>query len=475
MLQTAAHGAAGGWWWAGELGAETDRPRYRGLVKLLSPLDQMFARMETPDTPMHIGALAIFDLPEGASPGFTRELYEAFSNLDFLPFPFDSVIAGPNMAYWKKVRPDASYHVRLSSLPRPGDERDLGLLVERLHSTPLDMTKPLWEVHLIEGLRGDKFAFYFKAHHCAVDGMGAMSYIKSWLTTDPDAPPGSAAAEPHEDDGNLAGELVAATAKRTVAGITAAGELLGKLTGMIGGANSSIQAAMRTPRTLFNTPITRHRRLAVRVLELHRLKAVAGATGTTVNDVVLASIGGACRRYLIERDALPDQTLTASVPVGIDRDAETVNAASGFVTPLGTTTADPVERLREINAVTSRGKAELMAMTPNALHHYSMLGLLPLAVGQKTGALGLIPPLFNFTVSNVVLGKQPLYLAGARLDLLVPVSFLLDGYGLNVTLVGYTDKVALGFVGCRDTMPHLQRLARHTGDALDELAALALA
>lgn len=431
--------------------------------------------MESPNTPMHIGALAVFELPDGASTSFTRDLYEAFSQLDFLPFPFDSVIAGPNLAYWKKVRPDASYHVRLSSLPRPGSDRDLGILVERLHSTPLDMTKPLWEAHIIEGLEGNRFAFYFKAHHCAVDGMGAINYIKSWLTTDPDAPPGSGTPEVPQGEESLAGELAIAAARETIAGLTAAGELLGRLTRMISGTNSFIQAAMKTPRSMFNTSITRHRRLAVEILELPRLKSVAAATGTTVNDVVLASIGGACRRYLLELDALPDQTLTASVPVGFDRDADTVNAASGFVTPLGTTTADPIERLREITAVTSRGKAEVLAMTPNALQHYSMLGLLPLAVGQKTGALGMIPPLFNCTVSNIVLGRQPLYLGGARLELIVPVSFLMDGYSLNVTLVGYTDKVTLGFVGCRDTIPHLQRLAQYTGAAFDEIEAAATA
>ena len=440
-------------------------------MKLLSPLDQMLARMESPRTPMHIGALAIFDLPRGARRSFTRDLYEAFSELAFLPFPFDSVIAGgPSMAYWKQVQPDPGYHVRLSALPHPGTARDLGALVEQLHSTPLDMSKPLWEAHLIEGLSGRQFAFYFKAHHCAVDGMGGVNYIKSWLTTDPKAPPGSGKPAALDEDYNLA-SVFAVTTKRAVERVSATGELVGKLAGMMRGANSSMKAGLKTPRTPFNARITRHRRLAVQVLELPRVKAVAAATGTTVNDVILASVGGACRRYLEEQDALPDKTLTASVAVGIERDADTVNAASGFVAPLGTATEDPVERLREISASTSRGKADLLAMSPNALEHYSVMGLLPIAVGQKTGALGTFPPLFNFTVSNVVLSKQPLYLSGAKLDVIVPVSFLFDGYGLNVTLVGYTDKVALGFLGCRDTLPHLQRLAQYTGQAFEELEA----
>lgn len=439
-------------------------------MKLLSPLDQMFARMESPRTPMHIGALAIFELPEGAPASFTRDLYEAFSRMDYLPFPFDSVIAGgPTMAFWKQVQPDPSYHVRFAALPHPGTERDLGALVERLHSTPLDMSKPLWEAHLVEGLSGGRFAFYFKAHHCATDGMGAMNYINRWLTADPAAPPGSERPEADDEEFNLANVFAAVSVKRAVEGVSAVGELLPKLASMIVGANSTVRAALKTPATPFNGQVTQHRRLAVEVLSLPRVKAVSAAAGATVNDVILAAVGGGCRRYLAELDALPEHTLTASVPVGLERDVDTLNAAAGFVTPLGTSIDDPRERLQMISASTNRAKGELQAMSTNALEHFSLFGLLPIALGQKTGVLGVIPPLFNLTVSNVVLSKQPLYLCGAKLDVIVPVSFLCDGYGLNVTLVGYTDKVALGFVGCRDTLPHLQRLARYAVGAFEEL------
>lgn len=444
-------------------------------MKLLSPVDQMFARMETNRTPMHIGALAIFHLPPDAPPTFVRDLHAAFSELSFLPFPFDSVIGRRGgMAAWERVEPDPAYHVRLSALPSPGGERDLGALVERLHSNPLDMDKPLWEAHIIEGLADDRFAFYFKAHHCAVDGMGAMNLIRSWLTTDPAAVPGSEDVPADDADYNLASVFAVTTAKRAVEGVSATSEIAAKLVSMMRGANSQVRAALRTPRTPFNTRITRHRRIALQVLELPRLKVVAQATGTTVNDVILTALGGAVRRYLLEQDALPDSSVTVSVPVGIEREVDTLNAATGFVAPLGTAIERPLERLLSIAAATARGKSELLAMSPNALQHYTLAGLIPLAVGQKTGALQVIPPLFNFTVSNVVLSKDPLYLGGAELDLIVPVSFLCDGYGLNVTLVGYTDRVALGFVGCRDTLPHLQRIAQYTLTAFEELETAAL-
>ncbi len=442
-------------------------------MRLLSAVDTMFLRMESRRTPMHIGALMTFRLPEDAGPDYVRSRYEAFSRLEFLPFPFDSVVIDGVLPEWRAVRPDPEYHVRLSALPWPGTNVDLGALVARLHSHPLDLSRPLWEAHFIEGLSGGRFAVYFKAHHCAVDGMGAVNTIKKWLSTEPDryAPLSEAAPRPEVPDRSRAVAVATELWHRTTEGVTGVAEMVGSLVGMVGGANSHVQATLATPRAPFNATLTPQRRLAVQVIELARLKAVAKATGTTVNDVTLAVCGAALRRYLDERGELPAHTLTASVPVGWERDEDTLNAAAGFVCPLVTDESDPLRRLAVINASTARGKKELLAMSPNALHQYTLMGLLPLTIGQKTGALTRIPPLFNLTVSNVVLSREPLYLAGALLDTIAPVSFLCDGYGLNITVVGYTDKVILGFVGCRDTIPHLQRLAVYSRDALDELEA----
>lgn len=445
-------------------------------MKLLSPVDSMFVRMETSRAPLHIGCGAVFELPEGAGPGFVRDLHQAFSQLAWVPFPYDSVVDhGPAGAIssWRKVKPDPSYHVRLSALPSPGTDAQLGQLIERLHSHPLDLTKPLWEAHVIEGLEGNRFAFYFKAHHGATDGLGAMRTIKQWLSTDPSgaAGPDAAGAEVKADlakADRAAIRLARSIVGSAVATVGATGEMAGKVVEMAMGANSAVLGALRTPRTPFNKKVTRNRRLAVAELGLERMKAIATATDTTVNDVLLTALSGAVRSYLTELDALPSRTLTASVPVGIDRDEETINAAAGFVCPLGTDVADPVERLHGINAVTSRGKKELVALSPGALQQFTLAGLLPIAFSQKVVTA---PPLFNFVVSNLVLSKEPLYLAGAKLQTIMPVSFLSDGYGLNVTLIGYDGKVTIGFVGCRDTLPHLQRLAKYTYLALEELEA----
>jgi len=443
-------------------------------VKLLSPVDSMFVRMETSRAPLHIGCGAIFELPADAGPDFVKDLHGAFAELSWLPFPYDSVVDhGPANALsrWVRTEPDPEYHVRLLALPAPGNDAQLGQLIERLHSKPLDLSRPLWEAYVIEGLDQGRFAFYFKAHHGATDGLGAMRTIKQWLSTDPSGNVGPGGAESPEKAEleraeNRAVRLTRTIFDQVVANVGFAGEMAGKIVEMGLGANSAVLGALRTPRTPFNRKVTSNRRMAKTELDLPRMRTLAQLTGTTVNDVVLTSLAGAVRRYLTELDQLPNRTLTASVPVGIDRDEGTINAAAGFVCPLGTDLADPLERLVGINAVTTRGKKELVALSPGALQQFTLAGLLPIAFSQKVMTA---PPLFNFVVSNLVLSKEPLYLAGAKLLSMVPVSFLTDGYGLNVTLIGYGDKVTLGFVGCRDTIPHLQRLAIYTDDALDEL------
>lgn len=439
-------------------------------MKLLSPLDHALLRMESERTPMHIGALAIFRLPGDAPTGFVRDVYEAFSELAFLPFPYDSVPSDlplADAAYWTQVQPDAGYHVRFDALPAPGGEVELGRLVERLHSTPLDLSRPLWEAHVIEGLADNRFAFYFKAHHAATDGMGAIATIKAWLSTDPDALPASGVAEPTAP---LAWhQKLTILPRRATEGALATAEVLNRLVAMARGEDSFVRSAIRTPRTIFNQRLTGHRRVAIQSLELERLKTIARAGGVTVNDVVLATLGGAVRRYLQDEDALPDHSLTASVPMGLERDETTLNAAVGFVTPLGTDIEDHRERLAAIHTLTTRGKSDLDSMSRAAQDHFTLLGLAPLILAQKTGLAQKLPSLFNFTVSNVVLSREKLYLLGAELEMMAPISFLVDGYGLNVTLIGYGDKVTLGFVGCRDTVPHLQRLAVHTAEALAEL------
>lgn len=241
---------------------------------------------------------------------------------------------------------------------------------------------------------------------------------------------------------------------------------------MIKGEDSGARMALHTPRSLFNKPVSQHRRLGTQMLSLVTLKEIARKTDTTVNDVLLAVVGGAVRRYLEERHE-PLDSLLASVPMGLSRDPSMGggNAAVGFVVPVGTDVQDPYARLKMISRITRRSKQEIAAMPRVAQSQLALLGLSPFVAGQMMGVLPKLPPMFNFVVSNVVLSKEPLYLMGAELEAVYPVSFLFDGYAINITLVGYTDRVAIGFLGCREAVPSLQRLAVYTRDALAELSA----
>ena len=462
-------------------------------MKYLSPLDAAFLRMESTRTPMHVGALMTFRLPENAPRDFLRQLLAQMRTEPFMPPPFGCKLAHNRLRRiapaWEDTEVDMDYHIRHSALPYPGGERELGQLVARLHSHPMDFARPLWECHLIEGLeastgprgdeapRGGRFGFYFKAHHCCIDGMGAVRMVKGWLAETPDdrSAPGLRLVKPEPPAAEKKNRTAGSRLKKSVA--FAGGQLRGlqdlvktlrKMSQQ--GPGEGTRAAMATPRSLFNVPITAQRRLGTQLLDLSRVKAVGAVTGTTVNDVSLAIIGGAVRRYLLEQDQLPAKTLMASVPVALARpEGKGGNAVAGFVCPLLTDESDPVKRLERISEVTTRSKAQLMEMSPTALEQFALLGISPLLLGQMTGVLPRLPPFFNFVVSNVVLSKKPLYLLGAQLEAMYPVSFLFDGYALNITLVGYMDRIAVGILGCRDTIPSLQRLAVYTGEALTEL------
>lgn len=447
------------------------------MSRYLSPLDAAFLRMESRRTPMHVGALLVFQLPPDAPPDFLRKLLHQMREQPFMPPPFDCRLAqsrlGQLLPRWEPVQCDMDYHIRHSALPYPGGERELGAQVARLHSRPLDLTRPVWEATLIEGLENRRFAFYFKAHHCAIDGIGAMNMVRAWLSDDPNdrSPPGMPKMPQRERPPEAHASLLRKLAKGTRGNARAVAELMKTLYQLSqGGKESVLRAAATTPRTLFNVRISQQRRLGTQLLDLPRIKAITAATGTTVNDVALAVCSGAVRRYLLEMDALPEASLTASVPMGLPRsDGKTGTAVTGFVCPLATDEADPVKRLRRIATVTDRTKKQMLTMSSRALEQVALLGIAPLLLGQMAGVLSKVPPFFNFVVSNVIASKTPLYLAGARMEAMYPISFLFDGYAINVTLIGYGDKIAVGFIGCRDAIPHLQRLAVYTREALAEL------
>ncbi len=453
-------------------------------MNLLNALDASFVRMESKRTPMHVAALMIFQLPADAPAQYLSDLFAFMRSQPVVNPPYNWRLkqsrSSKFLPQWEEVKNiDIDYHLRHSALPHPGGERELGVLVSRLHSIPMDMTKPLWECHLIEGLEDRRFAVYQKAHHSAVDGFSAIKMMNLWLSDDPEeatsAGPWSVALEPRATKQGAPAlvnpnEIIRKALKLSGKNLQGTGKLIGKMREMTRNADNphgGLPNPMQIPRTLFNGRITKHRRVATQWLEMSRIRHISKTTGATVNDVCLALLGGALRCYLQDQNALPERTLYASVPIGLPHlNDKPGNRVIGFVCPLGTHFAEPMERLEYINATTSDTKEKMKTLPDEALDQYSVLGIAPMLLGQITGLSQRLPPMFNVTVSNVVASRQPKYFRGSEMEAIYPVSLLFDGHTLNVTIVGYADKVAFGIVGCRDTIPNLQRIAVYTGEAL---------
>ena len=461
----------------------------------------MFIYGETSSSKMHVAGLLPFTPPAGAPSDYLRRMVDEARSQDVVA-PWNRKLANPRLQFsplhsWVTDKDfDFDYHVRRSALASPGDERELGILVSRLHSNHLDLTRPPWELHVIEGLEGGRFALYMKIHHALVDGYSAMRMLGRSLSTDPQdrstrmffnvpAPARTRRGSGEDASSNpLTATLRAlgGVGSAVTGGVSAAVDLTSALVNTQlrrDGDNVHISGSASAPHSILNARISRNRRFATQQYEFDRLKKLSAQHGATINDVALAIIGGGLRKFLSDFDKLPDRSLIAFLPVNVrpKGDEGGGNAVGAMLAPMGTDIEDPVERLVTITAATRAAKAQLQSMSPAAIIAYSAAVLAP-AGGQIAGALtGVQPPwpyTFNLCVSNVPGPREPLYFNGSRLEATYPVSIPIHGMALNITLQSYADTMNLGFVGCRDRLPHLQRLAVYTGDALTELEAASL-
>jgi WS/DGAT/MGAT family acyltransferase len=446
-------------------------------------LDSVFLAGESRETMMHVGGLMPFMPAADTAPDFLRRLMEEIkASREVLP-PWNfklrtpEVLAHPLQRWVEDDDIDLDYHVRRSALPSPGDERELGVLVSRLHSHQLDFTRPPWELHIIEGLSGGRFALYAKIHHSLVDGFTAMRMLARSLSSDPgalDTPMFYALPQ--------AGRPAADTTVPSLGAMVAlARDQLGTTKNVSRAMLNLVRAArtkdrdlvmpLMAPKAIFNRRVSRSRRFATQDFALPRLKEVARRYGATLNDLVMAIVGGALRRLLAELGALPSEPLIAMLPVNVrpQDDPGGGNAVGAILASMGTDVAAPERRLEAIVASTRRAKEQLMGMSKSAIMQYSYLLMAPLTFQHVTGIAGRVRPAFNVIVSNVPGPQDTLFFRGARLEATYPLSIAFHGYGLNVTLNSYADRLNFGFIGCRDALPHLQRLAVYSADALAEL------
>ncbi|HZA11185.1 wax ester/triacylglycerol synthase family O-acyltransferase [Mycobacterium sp.] len=449
-------------------------------MKLISPTDAIFLVGESREHPMHVGALQLFEPPEDAGPDFIREAYDAMLGCQDVQPTFrrrPASILGQisDFAWTEDSDVELDYHLRRSGLPRPGRVRDLLELASRLHGALLDRHRPLWETHLVEGLNDGRFAVYIKFHHALIDGVSAQKLMQRALTPDP-----------HDTEIRVPWSLSPRSRPKPSPGSSLLRSMTGAVESIAGLAPSTLSLAraalleqqltlpFRAPRTMFNVRIGGARRIAAQSWSLDRIRSVKGAAGAgvTVNDVVLAMCAGALRGYLIEQNAMPETPLVAMVPVNLRKDSDGNgggNMVGTLLCNLGTDIEDAAKRLDVISTSMHENKKVFMELPPAEALALSSVMIGGLFLGLLPGYLPSGPPPFNIVISNVPGMREPMYWNGARLDGNYPLSIALEGQALNITMTNNAGNLDFGLVGCRRSVPHLQRLLGHMETSLKDL------
>lgn len=468
----------------------------------LSAQDASFVYLETPHTPMHIGSVAIYD-PSTAPGGFVRfkdilafieaRLRGARSfrqRLVRVPFDLDH-------PYWiEDPEFDIEYHVRHIALPKPGDWRQLCIQAARLHSRPMDLTKPLWEFTIVEGLDNIEglppgcFAIVSKVHHAAIDGMSGVEMSAAVHSISPDVTPPEGEDPWKAENMPQVADLLARSylnnlvqPMRVMETIGRSLPGMGKLAAQVGKGDVSVRNARPAPRTPFNGKVGAHRVWDAVPFPLRDIRAIKDAVpGATVNDVVLSIVGGALRSYLVGRGELPKDTMTAMAPISVRGEGEKAamgNLVSAMVVGLGTQIEDPLERLRFVHDEAKNSKAMTNAVGAKNLADYSQL--MPSALAglgarlyTRVGAANAHAPAFNCVVTNVPGSRVPLYFCGAKMVGMYGTGPVFDGMGIIHPVYSYGDTIAISFTADRDMLPDPATYAaalRSTFDALRAAAA----
>jgi diacylglycerol O-acyltransferase len=459
-------------------------------VERLSGLDAMFLYLETPSAHLHVAAVFVLD-PSSAPAGFGFEQVRGIvaRRLPLAP-PFRrrllEVPLGLHHPVWvEDPHFDLDFHVRRASLPRPGGAQELAELVAHLVALPLDRRRPLWELYLVEGLEGDRYALVTKVHHAAIDGVSGAELTAALLDLAPDGAREEVAdpwaPERLPTDVELFAQALGSLARQPLAAVRAARRVVeAALHVSERNREAGVEpppAPFSAPRTSLNQSITPHRRVAFSRASLAELKAVKRHFGCTVNDVVLAVCAGALRRYLLAGGELPDVPLVALVPVSVrtgDEKAGMGNRLSAMLVALPTEVEDPVARLGAIAEGTRRAKEQERLIGAETLTDWTEFAF-PALIGRAarlTSSMRVfdrVRPAFNVTISNVPGPRFSLYLAGARLEAVYPLGPIVDGVGLNMTVMSYRDDVFFGLLGCRDVVSRIGELPGAIEASLAEL------
>jgi diacylglycerol O-acyltransferase len=467
-------------------------------MERLSGLDASFLYLETPTSHMHVTGIMVLDpstTPGGYDFAKTKELVagrlhlvpQFRRRLAMVPFQLHHPVWVEDPDF------DLDYHVRRIAAPAPGGPEELAEVAGEIASRQLDRGRPLWEMWIIEGLENGHIAVVAKMHHCTIDGVSGANMMVHLFDMEPEPAPQPAPEEWKPE--RLPSELELVTyalrsrAQRPWQAVQIVPKIAGAAINVVRSRRNpdvaSPPAPLTAPRTSFNGSITPHRKVAFARVSLDDIKAVKNAFGTTVNDVVLAVVAGALRRYLLSRGELPDKPLVACVPISVRDDegagqGEGSNQVSAMFTSLATHFDDPIERLHAIHDITKGAKEEhkaigadlLMSLTEFAAPRLWARGA---DMYSRMRLAERHPVIHNLVVSNVPGPPFPLYFAGARLVAMSPLGPVFPGAGLNITVLSYLDSVDFGFMACRESVPGLWDVAAAIGESLEELKKAAAA
>ena len=461
-------------------------------MERLSGLDASFLYLETPAGHMHVAMVAIYDVSTmtdgysfdkirahiesrlAAVPPFRRRLVE-------VPFQFHHPVWIEDPDF------DLDNHVRCVTVPAPGGRRELGAVTAQIASVPLDRSRPLWEAWVIEGLKHDRVALVIKVHHSAVDGASGAEIMTALYDLSPTSEPIEAVQVPSEHLPNEI-ELLSYAAMSKLRRARGTVPLLGRTIRSVTTLVSNIidptmkhgGVPLSAPRTPFNQSIGPDRSVAFARLPLDETKAIKDALGVKVNDIVLEICSGVLRRYLLEHDSLPENPLLAVCPVSVRSDDEGAggNRVSAIFASLATDVDSPEARLQAITASTEGAKEDHNAIGAETLTDWAEWAA-PRTFGlaaRMYSSLNLANqhrPIHNLVISNVPGPPFPLYLAGAELVAAYPMGPIMDGAGLNITVLSYRDHIDVGFLADADLVPDIWDLAAQVKPAFEELRQLA--
>jgi diacylglycerol O-acyltransferase / wax synthase len=465
------------------------------MADRLSALDVSFLYLEEPTTPMHVGAVVFFE--QGQVPLTHADLRHLISQrIAFVPRYRQRIkwvpggIAAP--VWVDDTSFDITYHVRASALPHPGSDEQLRDLVARIMARPLDRARPLWEVYLVEGLHDGRVALLYKTHHALIDGVGAMDIGQVILDRSPEpreTPSDAWRPRPEPSDAELVAEAFAELVARPAAAVEALRHSLNRpvVTGAtrhaaatLNGLFSALQTVRKPPEArAINGPIGEARRFAKATSSLDDIKQVKNAHGGSVNDVVLATVAGALRSWLIQRgeQVEPGDHLRALVPVSVrgpqqGDPSHGGNAISSFLVDLPIGEADPLRRLADISTVMTGHKRSGQAVGAEAL--VRVASFTPGTVHSLGARVvnGLADRLFNVLISNVPGPQFPLWAGGARMVAAHPIVPLAKNQTLAIGVSSYNGGLYWGINADRDANPDVDQLAVAIENSLAELVAL---